>query len=337
VSKSSLALSIIALSLITIGIYPVNSMMENAKPVVILASLEGLYAKIPLSNVTFSITLTDESIVTSNINLGEIPLDGCIKAEAILTLPSTYLHQNLSFIIIFSDGNEKLLYGTGLLMLETMKAYWTSIYFNTSALNAESDARLTFSSIGIAGTIKVKVSTRSNVSSLITALTWRNETIVRSAEKPEMEFTFANLTSNIPEIPFELRVLANETINVLYAVGKLQVTPEKVDMPISSNQWSREYLSGWNITFIYQKYATTMELPIHVLSRGSKIISNSGSFTANFIENATAQESAKAMNQSPSLLDQVLNMLLTPTSLALIAALAVVTVITCAIKVRRRE
>lgn len=175
------------------------------------------------------------------------------------------------------------------------------------------------------------------MSSLIATLIWKNQTITSSTEGLNVEFTYENLTSNIPEIPFELNIVTNDGINVVYAMGKLQVTPEKVYMPTSINQWSRHHLSGWNITFTCQKYATTTELPIITSGVSSKVISPPGSYIADFREeNATKQKQGEKSNKSKSkFTDQILGMLLTPTSLALIAALAVATII-CAIKLRER-
>jgi hypothetical protein len=330
-------LFIIILLIVAISFHQTKAIgQENEEPTIIVASITGLSAKIPLSNVTFSIELIGERVITSDVVIGQILSGEQIKAETTLTLPTTSEFQNLSFNVNLLDNKMMLFEGAGLITIENMESYWTFLRFNASAIKSESDAKLTFSSIGIIGTIEVKVSVYSNVSSLIAVLAWKNETMEQIIEMPNMEFVFANLTSNIPQISFELKVLTNETIGIVHAIGKLQVTAEKVYMPISVNQWSRQHLSGWNITFICQKYATITELPIHISSVGSKVLATPGSYTADFRENATQNMTEKTPTSNQNLIDQILGILLAPTSLILIAVLAGLTIIICAIKLKRR-
>ena len=308
----------------------------SQEPILISVTLSGLSSKVPLSNTTLSVALINGEVFANNILLGEVMANEEIRAQTTLSLPPTYIHEKLSFIISLQTNNMTPLYCKGFLSLDTMESQWDVLNVDPSTLKSDG-GKLSFTSIGIVGTIKVEVSAYPNATSLTAALTWKNETIGQTAKGPNMEFTYANLTSNIPEIPFELNISLNEAINIIYAVGKFQVTPEKVYMPISINQWNRHYISGWNITFICQKYATTSELPIAISSQSSKEISPPGSYTADFRENTTTQKPFQETSSNPSLLDQILSVLLTPTFIMLVVVLTVVGFIACAIKLKRHK
>jgi hypothetical protein len=306
---------------------------ENTEPINIVVSITGFSAKVSLSNVIFSAELIREKAFSNNVIIGEVLEGEKIKAETTLTLPATSKFQNYNFTVNLLNNKMILFKGVGSLILENMESYWSSISYNTTAIKSESDAKLTFSLIGIIGTIKVKVSAYSNVKSLIAILTWKNETIKRAIDPQKMEFLFANLTSNIPQIPFKIKVLTDEYITIVYAEGKLQVTADNVYMPISVNQWNKQYLSGWNITFITQQYATIMELRIPS-SVSSKVLAAPGSYTADFRENITQKTTEKTTEKN--YLEQFFDILRDPIAIAMIIILSVLTGIVIFIKYLRR-
>jgi hypothetical protein len=329
---ATLLISIISAA--TIGQARCQTPSNSESSRVILVKVNGLQAKIALPEITFISNLQQNSAsYTDSTTMQGVNSWQQFNIQSRVAVPSNT--DTFDFAILLKSDNTTLMSASGSMSTTGQGATYNALYINSALITTTDNASLTFDSVGILGSMDVRFTQGTSETLEFKAdLTWNTAKMSLTSTTPS--FVFANVTSNIPEVPFTINIYQGEH-QVLYASGELQVSAENIAMPIPINSWDNNYIQAWNVTFDCANFAVQSKLPLSFSANSSKIASESNVYRGQFekVTNPTPTPTPVEAASGEDFMDSIAKTVSTPMFIALLVALAIIVGLVILFKVKR--